>query len=131
MIIWLKNQSKARYRTFQLRPPAKESRREEKRSTAEEEKKSKDEETKAVCKRLAAHYECMGNFIRTKVEPTIFYLPARHNSATKRLLAETRGAIQQKVKTLEQQAAAVEKKQTAKALVERFDIEPFPDFSAK
>lgn len=80
----------------------KEREREKATKKAEEEAELKDMYT-----RLAKHYECMGHFIRTKVEPTIFYIPAQHNSKTRKLLAETQEAISGKVRGLEQQAAAV------------------------
>jgi hypothetical protein len=82
--------------------------REARRNRIEEETNEREEiKTKVLLKRLAKHYQCMGNFIRTKVEPTIFYLPAHHTSRTRKLLEESKDAIAQKVKGLEAQAAAV------------------------
>lgn len=81
------------------RPSSADRRKEEK----EEARRKEEKETKALCKRLAKHYECMANFIRTKCEPTIFYLPARHTKLTRKLLDETRDAISQKVEGLEEQ----------------------------
>lgn len=78
-------------------------------------KERQEGELKAMYKRLARHYECMGHFIRTKVEPTIFYLPAQHNSKTRKLLAETQDAIAGKVKGLEAQAASVGRSRAAPA----------------
>merc|ERR1712118_514491 len=83
--------------------------KERKKERDREKEKAKEEELKRMYKRLAEHYKCMGHFIRTKVEPTIFYLPATHNSKTRRLLAETEDAIQGKVRGLEAQAASVGK----------------------
>jgi len=50
--------------------------------------------------RLEGHYMHMKNFIRTKVEPTIFYLPVKHTPETERFLEETRRAIEQKIRSL-------------------------------
>lgn len=57
-------------------------------------------EMKALQGRLESHYSSMKNFIRTKAEPTIFYLPAKHNKESKRELEETRTAISQKISSL-------------------------------
>merc|ERR1712039_665600 len=51
-------------------------------------------------KQLEGHYGHMMNFIRTKSEPTIFYLPAKHIKATESLLADTRSAIKRKIGSL-------------------------------
>ncbi|CAE7731325.1 unnamed protein product [Symbiodinium sp. CCMP2592] len=40
------------------------------------------------------------NFIRTRADPTLFYLPAKHNPETEKCLQETRDTIQQKVRLL-------------------------------
>merc|ERR1719436_907959 len=45
----------------------------------------------------------MLNFIRTKTEPTIFYLPAKHTRDTEQMLKETRAAIKQKIASLKLQ----------------------------
>lgn len=50
--------------------------------------------------RLEAHYSLMKNYIRTRTEPTIFYLPVRHTKETKQALQETREAIESKVASL-------------------------------
>lgn len=49
---------------------------------------------------LAEHYSNMTNFIRTRADPTLFYLPAKHNPETEKCLQETRDTIQQKVRLL-------------------------------
>lgn len=57
-------------------------------------------EMKALQRRLETHYSSMKNFIRTRAEPTIFYLPAKHNSETRKQLEETRSAIGHKISSL-------------------------------
>jgi len=52
---------------------------------------------RALCERLADYYGCMTNFIRTKCEPNIFYLPARHTEITRDLLDEARAGIFRKL----------------------------------
>merc|ERR1719281_1686220 len=47
--------------------------------------------------RLEEHYGAMTNFIRTKAQPTIFYMPAKHNKATEEALEETKAAIKEKI----------------------------------
>lgn len=51
-------------------------------------------------RRLESHYSLMMNFIRTKAEPTIFYLPAKHTKETEQALEETRAAIKHKISSL-------------------------------
>jgi len=51
-------------------------------------------------KRLEDHYKLMMNFIRTKAEPTIFYLPAKHIKSTEAMLEDTRSAIKRKIASL-------------------------------
>mmetsp|Transcript_5708 Transcript_5708/g.10160 ORF Transcript_5708/g.10160 Transcript_5708/m.10160 type:complete len:631 (-) Transcript_5708:108-2000(-) len=67
---------------------------------AEVDRAAEARELAELQKRLEAHYLLMKNFIRTRAEPTIFYLPAKHNSQTKRMLKETRLAIEQKISSL-------------------------------
>merc|ERR1719393_207392 len=70
---------------------------------AKSQKIDKQIEEKAMLllqKRLEEHYSLMMNFIRTKAEPTIFYLPSEHNPQTERRLEETRSAIRQKLESL-------------------------------
>jgi len=81
------------------------------------EEQKKEEETKMVSiekqiaekellllqRRLESHYSLMMNFIRTQAEPTIFYLPAKHNKETEAKLEETRGAIKHKIASLKVQ----------------------------
>merc|ERR1719428_1865956 len=64
------------------------------------------DEKREMAGRLAVHYECMANFIRTKTEPTVFYLPAKHTPGTRKLLEESRDAIGHKVRSLQSQARA-------------------------
>merc|ERR1719163_1992108 len=64
-------------------------------------KSIEEKETLLLQKRLKQHYSLMMNFIRTKAEPTIFYLPAKHTPRTEQLLKETRVAIRHKVASLE------------------------------
>lgn len=51
-------------------------------------------------KNLVSHYEQMTNFIRTKTEPPLFWLPAVPNDATRQLQQETRSAIESKIESL-------------------------------
>lgn len=73
---------------------------ESKRQREEEDAKAEAKEMQSLQRRLEAHYGSMKNFIRTRAEPTIFYLPAKHNSESKRELEETRAAISQKIASL-------------------------------
>lgn len=50
--------------------------------------------------RLSEHYSYMQHFIRTRTEPTIFYLPAKHTPATEKLLEESKAVIEQKLSIL-------------------------------
>jgi len=50
--------------------------------------------------RLEGHYAMMKNFIRTRAEPTIFYLPVKHTPETEESLNETRVALEQKILSL-------------------------------
>merc|ERR1712050_619810 len=54
-------------------------------------------------KRLEGHYSLMMNYIRTKAEPTIFYLPAKQTKETEFALEETRAAIKHKIASLKVQ----------------------------
>merc|ERR1712217_194934 len=49
---------------------------------------------------MGGHYGLMMNFIRTKSEPTIFYLPAKHIKTTEAMLEDTRAAIKRKIGSL-------------------------------
>merc|ERR1712151_868595 len=64
-------------------------------------------------KRLEGHYGLMMNFIRTKSEPTIFYLPAKHIKATTTLLEDTRTAIKRKIGSLKYELQPEEDDETA------------------
>lgn len=54
-------------------------------------------------RRLESHYSLMMNFIRTKAEPTILYLPAKHTKGTEQALQEMRVAIKHKIASLKVQ----------------------------
>jgi len=62
--------------------------------------KAQAAEMRALQRRLETHYSSMKNFIRTRAEPTIFYLPAKHNAETQKQLEETRSAINHKITSL-------------------------------
>lgn len=62
-----------------------------------------EEEILLLQRRLEGHYSLMMNFIRTKAEPTIFYLPAKHTKDTDHVLEETRTAIKHKIASLKVQ----------------------------
>merc|ERR1712113_825010 len=68
--------------------------RQEKQRTAQE------KEGDLLRERLEGHYTHMKNFIRTQTEPTIFFLPIKHNKKTEGLLDQTRMAIDQKILSL-------------------------------
>jgi len=73
---------------------------------AKAERLEKDIDAKMILllqKRLEAHYSCMMNFTRTKAEPTIFYLPAKMDKNSDKLLEETRDAIKHKIASLQVQ----------------------------
>lgn len=70
------------------------------KESAEDAAKAEVKEMQNLQKRLEFHYSSMKNFIRTRAEPTIFYLPKKHNSESKRQLEETRTAIGQKISSL-------------------------------
>lgn len=53
-------------------------------------------------KRLENHYGRMRHFIRTRAEPTIFYLPAKQTNLTTELLDDTRQAIDSKIDSLKE-----------------------------
>eukprot|EP00933_Yihiella_yeosuensis_P027424 TRINITY_DN21322_c3_g1_i1.p1 TRINITY_DN21322_c3_g1~~TRINITY_DN21322_c3_g1_i1.p1 ORF type:complete len:326 (-),score=134.85 TRINITY_DN21322_c3_g1_i1:131-1108(-) len=52
---------------------------------------------------LETHYSLMMGYIRTKAQPTIFFLPAKHTRETEKLLEETRSAIKHKISSLKAQ----------------------------
>eukprot|EP01068_Selenidium_serpulae_P012949 Selendium_serpulae@DN5901_c0_g1_i1.p1 len=58
-------------------------------------------EVELLRQNLVNHYEQMTNFIRTKTEPPLFWLPAVPNSATRQLQKETRTAIETKIESLQ------------------------------
>jgi len=78
----------------------KNSKRQQAAKEAEQAVKAEAKEMQNLQKRLEFHYSSMKNFIRTRAEPTIFYLPKKHNSESKRQLEETRTAIGQKISSL-------------------------------
>jgi len=67
------------------------------------EKTIREKEMLLLQRRLERHYEKMMNFIRTQAEPTIFYLPKKHNKETERALEETKAAIKHKIASLKVQ----------------------------
>ena len=63
--------------------------------------KSREKEEKDNLEaRLSEHYSHMMNFIRTRVEPILFYLPAKHNAETQNCLEETQRTIRRKIEML-------------------------------
>lgn len=78
-----------------------------------------EKEQMLLQKRLENHYSLMMNFIRTKAEPTIFYLPASHNSETRAQLDETRRAIKHKISSLKGQLEPPDEEQLKKEARER------------
>jgi pinin len=63
-------------------------------------KSIEEKETLLLQLRLESHYSLMMNFIRTKAEPTIFYLPAKHTKDTEQALEETRAALKHKIASI-------------------------------
>jgi len=82
--------------------------KEEEAKVVEIDKSIEEMECLLLQKRLEGHYSLMMNFIRTKAEPTIFYLPAKHTKDTEHSLEETRAAIKHKVASLKVQLRADE-----------------------
>jgi len=81
--------------------------KEEEAKVAQIEKNIEEMELLLLQKRLEGHYSLMMNFIRTKAEPTIFYLPAKHTKDTELALEETRAAIKHKTASLKVQLQPV------------------------
>merc|ERR1719329_1855442 len=72
------------------------------------EKQIEEKELLLLQLRLEKHYGLMMNFIRTKAEPTIFYLPAKHTKETESMLEETRDAIKHKITSLKVQLQPIQ-----------------------
>ncbi|CAK9050382.1 Hypothetical protein (Fragment) [Durusdinium trenchii] len=86
---------------------------EEQAKVAEIEKQLEEKEVLLLQRRLENHYSLMMNFIRTEVQPPIFFLPAKHTRDTEKMLDATRAGIKKKIATLrmqfkQEQAAAAE-----------------------
>mmetsp|Transcript_60248 Transcript_60248/g.111711 ORF Transcript_60248/g.111711 Transcript_60248/m.111711 type:complete len:311 (-) Transcript_60248:115-1047(-) len=64
-------------------------------------KQINDKELVLLQHKLEHHYSLMGNFIKTKTSPTIFYMPAKQTEETERLLEDTRAAIDNKISALQ------------------------------
>merc|ERR1719409_913108 len=64
------------------------------------EKQIAEKELLLLQRRLESHYSLMMKFIRTQAEPTIFFLPTKHNKETEAKLEDTRGAIKKKIASL-------------------------------
>jgi len=92
---------------------------EQQEKVKELEKQIEDKDQLLLQKRLENHYGLMMNFIRTRAEPTIFYLPATHNDATKAQLDETRKAIKHKISSLKGQLERPDEEQLAAEARER------------
>merc|ERR1711972_1120282 len=71
------------------------------------EKQIEEKELLLLQRRLESHYSLMMNFIRTQAEPTIFFLPAKHNKETEAKLEDTRAAIKHKIASLKVQLQAL------------------------
>lgn len=72
-----------------------------------DEDEERSQQMKLLQRRLESHYSLMRSFIRTRSEPTIFYLPRKHTKESKRALQSTREAIDQKVASLEDHLRSV------------------------
>ncbi|CAE7655367.1 unnamed protein product [Symbiodinium pilosum] len=76
---------------------------EEQAKAAEIEKQIEEKEVLLLQRRLENHYSLMMNFIRTEVQPTIFFLPAKHTRDTEKQLEESRDVLKNKIATLRMQ----------------------------
>ncbi|CAE7597935.1 unnamed protein product [Symbiodinium natans] len=76
---------------------------EEQAKAAEIEKQIEEKEVLLLQRRLENHYSLMMNYIRTEVQPTIFFLPAKHTRDTEKQLEESRDALKNKIATLRMQ----------------------------
>ncbi|CAE7946823.1 unnamed protein product, partial [Symbiodinium sp. KB8] len=76
---------------------------EEQAKAAEIEKQIEEKEVLLLQRRLENHYSLMMNFIRTEVQPTIFFLPNKHTRDTEKQLEESRDALKNKIATLRMQ----------------------------
>lgn len=85
---------------------------EEEKCTAIE-KAIEEKEGLLLQRRLESHYGSMLNFIRTKTEPTIFFLPAKHVKETEKALEETRVAIKHKLASLKAQCKPEDSEEAA------------------
>jgi len=77
--------------------------KEEEAKMADIAKQIEEKELLLLQRRLESHYSLMMKFIRTQAEPTIFFLPAKHNKETEAKLEDTRGAIKKKIASLKAQ----------------------------
>jgi len=64
------------------------------------EKEIEDKVQQLLQRDLESYYSTMKNFIRTKAEPPIFYLPAVHTKETEHALEENRASIKHKIASL-------------------------------
>jgi len=81
---------------------------EEKAKLVEIEKMIGEKEKLLLQRRLEQHYGLMMNFIRTKAQPTIFFMPAKHTRDSEKQLEETRAAIKHKISSLKVQLQQTE-----------------------
>lgn len=81
---------------------------EEHAKVSEIEKQIEQKEVLLLQRRLENHYSLMMNFIRTEVQPPIFFLPAKHTRDTEKQLEATRKGIKSKISALKMQLKYVE-----------------------
>lgn len=96
------NMNKMNIKTFRSGQYAKQM-EEERAKIAEIDQQIAEKELLLLQRRLESHYSMMMNFIRTKAQPTIFFLPAKHTRDTEKQLDETRTAIKHKISSLKVQ----------------------------
>jgi len=77
--------------------------KEDQEKVAEIEKQLAAKEVLLLQRVLESHYSNMMNYIRTKAQPTIFFLPAKHTKDTEKQLEETRSAIKNKIASIKVQ----------------------------
>ncbi|CAJ1457427.1 unnamed protein product, partial [Effrenium voratum] len=86
---------------------------EEQAKVTEIEKQIEEKEVLLLQRRLENHYSLMMNFIRTEVQPPIFFLPAKHTRDTEKQLDATRADVKGKIAGLKAQFKAQQEEAAA------------------
>jgi len=96
------NMNRMNIKTFRSSQYAKQI-EEEQTKISEIDQQIAEKELLLLQRRLESHYSVMMNFIRTKAQPTIFFMPAKHTRDTEKQLEDTRTAIKHKISSLKVQ----------------------------